>query len=135
MNAAFAALKRCSTGAYARYVAQTDLQRFFGSGGSDGLAQDLSRYPGTLVFYMALEGLERLIDALGQLSPGDLPVAVVYYAGWAGREKTVRGTLDSILRLVAGEEEKWMGLVVVGRCLTDSVMPWQDQDVPGCPRG
>jgi len=46
----------------------------------------------------------------------------------------VRGTLDSILRLVAGEEEKWMGLVVVGRCLTDSVMPSRDDFMPATAR-
>lgn len=135
MTAAFAALKKCSTGGCTRYLAQTDLDLFLGSGEADDLARDLSRYPGTLVFYMALEGLDRLVGALRRFNPGNLPLAVVYHAGCSGRERIVRGTLDSILRRVASEEEKWMGLVVVGRCLTDSVLPWRDQDTPDCPRG
>jgi len=77
MTAAFAALKRCSTGANARYVAQTDLRRFVGDEEPDDLARDLSRYPGTLVFYMALEGLYRLVAVLGRFNPVDMPVAVV----------------------------------------------------------
>jgi uroporphyrin-III C-methyltransferase len=118
MTAAMAALKKASTGGGARFVAQTAPFAFFGKSDRDDLARDLSRQPGTLVFYMGLTEIGKIVDALKKFNPGDLPVAVVYYAGYPQKEKVVKGTLDTILAQVAPEKEKWMGMIIVGRCLT-----------------
>jgi uroporphyrin-III C-methyltransferase len=118
MTAAMAALKKASTGGGARFVAQTAPFSFFGKPDRDDLARDLSRQPGTLVFYMGLTEIGKIVDALKKFNPGDLPVAVVYYAGYPQKEKVVKGTLDTILAQVAPEKEKWMGMIIVGRCLT-----------------
>jgi uroporphyrin-III C-methyltransferase len=118
MTAAMAALKKASTGGGARFVAQTAPFAFFGQSDGDDLARDLSRQPGTLVFYMGLTQIGKIVQALKKFNPGDLPVAVVYYAGYPQKEKVVKGTLDTILARVAPEKEKWMGMIIVGRCLT-----------------
>jgi uroporphyrin-III C-methyltransferase len=118
MTAAMAALKKASTGGGARFVAQTAPFAFFGKSDRDDLARDLSRQPGTLVFYMGLTQIGKIVQALKKFNPGDLPVAVVYYAGYPQKEKVVKGTLDTILARVAPEKEKWMGMIIVGRCLT-----------------
>jgi uroporphyrin-III C-methyltransferase len=55
VTASMAALKRASTGAKAHFVVQTDPASFFGKTDHGDLARDLSRYPGTLVFYMGLK--------------------------------------------------------------------------------
>jgi precorrin-4 methylase len=118
MTAAMAALKKASTGGGARFVAQTAPFSFFGKPDRDDLARDLSRQPGTLVFYMGLTEIGKIVDALKKFNPGDLPVAVVYYAGYPQKEKVVKGTLDNIMGKIAQEKEKWMGMIIVGRCLT-----------------
>jgi uroporphyrin-III C-methyltransferase len=118
MTAAMAALKKASTGAGARFVAQTAPFAFFGKTDPDDLARDLSRQPGTLVFYMGLTQMGKIVQALKKFNPGDLPVAVVYYAGYPKKEKVVKGTLDNIMGKIAPEKEKWLGMIIVGRCLT-----------------
>lgn len=117
ITASMAALKRASTGAKARFVVQTAASSFFGKTDSDDLARDLSRYNGTLVFYMGLKEINKLVTTLKKYHPGDLPVAIVYYAGYPDKEKVMKGTLDTILAKVTPEQEKWLGMIIVGRCL------------------
>lgn len=117
MTASMAALKRSSTGAGARYVVQTAPFSFFGKKDRDDLARDLSKYPGTLVFYMGLAQLGEIVDTLKKYNPPDLPIAVVYYAGYPEKEKVVKGTLKDIMSKL-DDKEKWMGMIVVGQSLT-----------------
>jgi uroporphyrin-III C-methyltransferase len=137
MTAALAALKKSSTGAGARFVAQTAPFAFFGKSDRDDLARDLSRHPGTLVFYMGLTEIDNLVNALKKYNPGDLPVAVVYYAGYPQKEKVVKGTLDNILARIAPEKEKWMGMIIVGRCLEGPAFSLSEEikGSPPSPRG
>jgi uroporphyrin-III C-methyltransferase len=124
IGASFAALKKACTGANARFVVQSAPREFLGQKDRDELAKDLSKYAGTLVFYMALEEMSNLVATLKKFNAGNLPIAVVYYAGCQGKEKIIRGTLDNILDLAAPEKEKWMGLVIVGHCLTGPSFLW-----------
>lgn len=118
MTASMAALKRTSSGAGARYVLQTAPFSFFGKKDHDDLPRDLSKYPGTLVFYMGLAQLGDLVNTLKKFNQPDLPIAVVFHAGYPEKERIVKGTLDDIMARLADEKEKWMGMIVVGRCLT-----------------
>jgi len=117
MTASFAALKRQSSGAGARYVMQTAPFSFFGKQDRDDLARDLAKYQGTLVFYMGLDKMGELVETLKKYNPADLPIAVVYYAGYPEKERVVKGTLNDILSKV-DQQEKWMGMIIVGRSLT-----------------
>ncbi|MDD3580169.1 MAG: SAM-dependent methyltransferase [Desulfobacca sp.] len=118
-SAAMAALQKSSMPAYdARFVMQTS--PFFLKGKQekgDKVIQDLAKYPTTMVFYMGIKDLPHLIPLLKKSHPGDLPVAIVYNAGYPDKEKVVKGTLDTILGQISGEKEKWNGLIIVGRCL------------------
>jgi siroheme synthase len=118
MTASLSALKRSSTGAGARYVVQTAPFNFFGKSDHDDLARDLSRYPGTLVFYMGLAKLGNLVDTLKKYNQTDLPIAVVLHAGYPEKERVVKGTLNDIMAKMAEEKEKWMGMIIVGKSLT-----------------
>ena len=117
-SAAMAALQKSSIPAYnTRFVLQTSPFFLMGKEKSEQVVQDLAKYPVTMVFYMGLKEMPRLIPLLKKYHPGDLPVAVVYNAGYPDKEKVVKGTLDTILDQIAAEKEKWNGLIMVGRCL------------------
>jgi uroporphyrin-III C-methyltransferase len=57
------------------------------------------------------------VDTLKKYNQLDLPIAVVYYAGFPGKEKVVKGSLNDIMSKI-DEKEKWMGMIVVGKSLT-----------------
>jgi uroporphyrin-III C-methyltransferase len=117
-TAAMAALKKAGTGGGARFVLQTAPFAFFGKPDQDDLARALSQFSGTLVFYMGLAKIDHLVGTLKKYNPGDLPVAVIYYAGYPRKQKVVKGTLDNILAKIAPEKEKWLGMIIVGRAIT-----------------
>jgi len=115
-SASMAALKKSSIPAYdTQFVMQTSPLFLTGSG--QEVFNALSKHPATLVFYMGIKALDRLVPLLKKAYPGDLPIAVVYHAGSPDKEKVVKGTLDTILDKIAGEKEPFMGLIIVGRCL------------------
>lgn len=117
MTASLAALKRSSSGAGVRYVLQSAPYAFFGKQDHDDLAKALAQFPGTYVFYMGLAQLPELVATLKKYHPATLPVALVYYAGYADQEKVVKGTLADILSK-ADPQEKWLGMIMVGPALT-----------------
>jgi uroporphyrin-III C-methyltransferase len=117
-TAAMAALKKAGTGGGARFVLQTAPFAFFGRTDPDDLARALSHFNGTLVFYMGLAKIDHIVSTLKKYNPGDLPVAVVYYAGYPRQQKVVKGTLDNILARIAPEKEQWLGMIIVGRAIT-----------------
>lgn len=84
----------------------------------DNITNILGRYPVSYAFYMAIKFLPRMIDEFKKYHPHDLPVAIVYWAGYPGKEKVVKGTLDTIMEKLSEKEKKdWMGMVYIGRFL------------------
>ncbi|MBW1679046.1 MAG: tetrapyrrole methylase [Deltaproteobacteria bacterium] len=118
-NAASAALKKSMLPAYdSRFVMLTAPFSLLGPKEDDEkILENISKYPTTMVFYMGLKSIDRLVITLGKYYPKDLPIAVVYHAGYPNKEKVVKGNLDTILKKLEGEKEKWLGMIVVGRCL------------------
>lgn len=85
-SAAMAILKKSSIPAYnTRFVIQTPPFFLFKEPKEDEILKDLLKYPTTMVFYMALESLDELTSRLKKYYPSDLPVAIVYYAGYPDR--------------------------------------------------
>ncbi len=120
-SAAMAALKKSSIPAYdTRFVLQTSPFFFWGKQRQEDLAQVLANYPTTMVFYMGLEEIQHLVAMLQKFYPPDLPIAVVYHAGFQEKEKVVKGTLTDILSKIAPEKEQWLGMIIVGRALEGS---------------
>jgi precorrin-4 methylase len=76
-----------------------------------------AKYPTTMVLYMALREPEKLFDALGEVLPGDIPCAVVFWAGYPDRERILRGTVADMGEKLSSEKERYMGLLFVGRFL------------------
>ena len=117
-QASMAALKKSSIPAYdTRFVMLTAPMFLFGRPEDEAILKDLSKYPVTMAFYMALNYAESLVDKLKAYYPNDLPVAVVYNAGFPEKEKVIKGTLETIVAKVKAEKESWLGMIIVGRCL------------------
>ncbi|MCD6262007.1 MAG: tetrapyrrole methylase, partial [Deltaproteobacteria bacterium] len=115
-NAASAALKRPITGSGTRFVMLTSLFSLFRDHhkDSDDILKNLSKYDITMVFYMALQSMDKLVKEFKKCYPSDLPVAVVYYAGYQDKQKVLRSTLGNILDELKRVHETWLGLVVIG---------------------
>lgn len=81
------------------------------------ILQDLAKYPTTMVLYMALRKPEKLFSVLGEVLPGDMPCAVVFWAGYPDRERVLRGTIADMGQKLSKDKERYMGLLFVGRFL------------------
>jgi precorrin-4 methylase len=116
-NAAGAALKRSMTPEDVRFVVLTSPESLFGESWEKGdeILKDLSKYETTMVFFMSLKSLNKLVDQLKKYYAPALPIAVVYYAGYMDKEQVLRSKLGSILEDIKKMDEKWLGLVVIGK--------------------
>ncbi len=117
-NAAGAALKRSFTPKGNRLTLLTAPSSMFGENWdkNDDLLKDLSKYDTTMVWYMSLRSLDKVVERLARHYPPDLPIAIVYYAGYPGKEKVLKSRLGSILTDVKTMEETWLGLFITGPC-------------------
>lgn len=115
-NAASAALKRPMTGTDTRFVMLTSPHSLFGrSNEKDGeILKNLSKYDVTMVFYMALSSMDKLVEKFSRYYPQDLPMAIVYYAGYSEKERVLRSTLGTILEDLKKIDERWEGLLIIG---------------------
>lgn len=118
LNAAGAALKTSLTPAGSRFVLLTSPRSLFGENleKEDGILEDLAKYESTMVWYMSLRSMDKVIGKLRKAYPPDLPIAIVYYAGYPEKQKVLRSRLDRILKDVREMDEKWLGLFIAGRC-------------------
>jgi precorrin-4/cobalt-precorrin-4 C11-methyltransferase len=70
----------------------------------------------TLAIHLAIHALDRIVAELTPLHGADCPVAVAVRVSWPD-ERIVRGTLGSIVGLLADEPVERTALVLVGRAL------------------
>ena len=70
----------------------------------------------TLAIHLAIQALDKVVEALTPIYGGDCPAAVVADASRRG-ERTVRGTLADIAAKVAAEPIERTALILVGRAL------------------
>jgi len=117
--AAMAALGKSVIPAYnTRFVMQTAPFFLMGQEMEDRqILKVLSEYPITMVLYMALWKPERLFKSLREVLPGDMPCAIVYWAGYPNRQRILRGTIADMGEKLAKEKERFMGLLLIGRFL------------------
>jgi len=118
LNAAGAALKKSLTPGSARFVLLTSPRSMFGENWEkeDEILRDLAKYDATLVWYMSIRSMERVVEKLNKYYPPDLPIAIVYYAGYPDKQKVLRSRLETILKDVRKMDEKWLGLFIAGEC-------------------
>jgi precorrin-4 methylase len=116
VNAAAAALKRPLTTEDSRFVMLASYESLFGEGlqPAEDLLKDISKYKSTLVLYMSLRSMRALVDRFIKYYRADLPVAVVYFAGYADKELVLRGSLKNIEAQIRKVDENWLGLIIIG---------------------
>lgn len=117
-NAASAALKRSMTPENVRFVMLSSPKSLFGESWEKGddILKDLAKYETNMVFYMSLKTLDKVVNVFRKYYPPELPVAIVYYAGYKDKEKVLKSRLQNIVEDVKKMDENWLGLVVIGEC-------------------
>jgi precorrin-4 methylase len=117
-NAAGAALKRTLTSSETRFVMLTSPDSMFGEKWEkqDDILKDLSKYDITMIWYMSLRSIDKVVTRMNRFFPADLPVAIVYYAGYPKKESVLKSSLATILADVRKMDEKWLGLFIAGKC-------------------
>ena len=115
-NAAGAALKTTFTPDGVRFVMLTSPRSLFGENWEkdDDILKDLSKYETTMVWYMSLRSIDKVVSRMRNHYSPDFPIAVVYYAGYPDREKVLKSSLGKILEDVRKMEESWLGLFIAG---------------------
>jgi len=88
---------------------------------NEGLIKSAAEQGATLALFMGLEDLPNLMPLFQKYYADTAPVAVVYYAGYAEKEKVIRTTLKEVPKIVAKEPEKFMGVLYIGGCLENDV--------------
>ena len=118
-NAAGAALKRTLTPSEARFVMLTSPQSLFGENWkkNDDILKDLSKYETTMVWYMSLRSIAKVVAKLKKYYASDMPIAIVYYAGYPDKEKVLKSCLENIMQDIEKMDEKWLGLFILGKCV------------------
>jgi precorrin-4/cobalt-precorrin-4 C11-methyltransferase len=79
--------------------------------------EDLARHKATLVLFLSITLLKRVMPALEPAYGSDCPVAVVHRASWPDQQ-IVLGTLCDIADKVRAAGIKTQSIVIVGRVLT-----------------
>jgi len=74
----------------------------------------LSQGHPTMVIFTMFTKFEDLVVKLRTLYPSETPIAIVFYAGYKEKERVVKGTLNTILDQVRGQEFPFEHLVYVG---------------------
>ena len=118
-NAASAALKKPMIGEGINFVMLTAPHSMFGRSfeKGDGLLKDLSKYNVTMVFYMAISSMDKLVEKFSKYYPSDLPMAIVYYAGYSDKQMVLRTSLGTVLDDLKKCDEKWLGLLIIGNAV------------------
>ncbi|MCA9080873.1 MAG: uroporphyrinogen-III C-methyltransferase [Planctomycetaceae bacterium] len=79
---------------------------------------ELARFPGTLVFYMGMHRLPHIVQALrDQGKSAETPVGVISH-GSQPMQRTVTGTLATIVQCVEAAQLHPPSLIIVGDCVT-----------------
>jgi len=117
-NAATAALRTTVTPDGVRFVVLTSPESLFGESWEKGdeIIKDLSKYETTMVLYMSLSSMNEVVQRFRKYYSPDLPIAIVYYAGYPDRERVLRTNLARIEEDLKKMDENWLGLVILGKC-------------------
>ena len=82
-----------------------------------GLQKGMMKEGATTIIFMGLRKTGGVLEGLREFYPAETPVAVVYEAGYQGKEKIVEGYLSDIQEKIKDEKEKHLGLIYIGPAL------------------
>lgn len=93
----------------------------------------LAKFPGTLVFYMGLHKLERIVESLIQAGKAEETPAAVISRGTTPFQKTVQSTLSRLPEQVRQAGLVAPSLIVIGDCvsLRDQISWFEDKPLFG----
>ena len=93
----------------------------------------LAKFPGTLVFYMGLHKLERIVESLIQAGKAEETPAAVISRGTTPFQKTVHSTLSQLPEQVRQAGLVAPSLIVIGDCvsLRDQIAWFEDKPLFG----
>ncbi|QDT87775.1 uroporphyrinogen-III C-methyltransferase [Gimesia chilikensis] len=93
----------------------------------------LAKFPGTLVFYMGLHKLERIVESLIQAGKAEETPAAVISRGTTPFQKTVQSTLSQLPEQVRQAGLVAPSLIVIGDCvsLRDQIAWFEDKPLFG----
>lgn len=83
---------------------------------SDNMLESIAPFSPTVIVYMGMELLGDLVRKFKRYFSGHTPVAIVCHAGFEGKEKIIRGSLDNICDKV-GSNKDFMCLIYIGRAI------------------
>jgi precorrin-4 methylase len=83
--------------------------------------KEMAIHQSTMVLFTMRTEFKKFIDSLAQHYPSDTPVAIVFSAGYAEKEKVMHGSLGSILDQVGEKKLPFEYLLYVGDFLNNSV--------------
>jgi precorrin-4 methylase len=81
--------------------------------------EEMAVHGSTMVLFTMRTQLKKFIDGLSKHYPSDTPVAIVFSAGYAEKEKVVRATLGTLLDTVGENRLPFEYLLYVGDFLAD----------------
>ncbi|MFZ8932474.1 MAG: precorrin-4 C(11)-methyltransferase [Bacteriovoracaceae bacterium] len=84
--------------------------------------KDLAKSEGTLVLFLSVGLIKKVVDELSDIYPSDYPVAVVQKASWPD-QKIVRGNLENIVSLVKKEKITATAIIVISKVLGHKDFP------------
>lgn len=76
--------------------------------------EEMAALQSTLVLFTMRTEFKKFIDALSRHYPSDTPIAIVSSAGYARKEKVLRGRLDSIMAQTTKERLPFEYMIYVG---------------------
>jgi precorrin-2 methylase len=91
----------------------------------ESLIQSAAQNGNVIAIFMGLNRMKALVPLLGKYFLPETPLIVVYHAGIAGGEHRIETSLSKAIEATAAEKENFLGLIYVGRNLSDSEKPRQ----------
>lgn len=81
--------------------------------------EDMARHQATMVLFTMRSDLKGFVDSLLKHYPADTPAALVFFAGYADKEKVVPGTVGDILQKAGDDRLPFQHMLYVGDALTN----------------
>jgi precorrin-4 methylase len=83
--------------------------------------KEMAVHQSTMVLFTMRTEFKKFIDSLSEHYPSDTPVAIVFSAGYADKERVMHGTLGSIIDQMGKNRPPFEYLLYVGNFLNNSV--------------
>ncbi len=84
--------------------------------------RDLAKSEATLVLFLSVGLIKKVVDELSEIYPKTYPVAIVQKASWPD-QKIVRGTLEDIVSKVKKEKITATAIIVISKVLGNTDFP------------